>query len=258
MVDSVFLTAMAFKHYIRPNKLLVTLVQLMFPLALYLAVTSHAEWYWWLTAFVFYFLYVCVGNNIGMHRYFCHQHFEANKFVEYLFVWTAGMSIMGSPLSWPVTHLHHHIHSDTDLDLHGPKVGLRSLLFYFYKDVPIDEKVLNNKRVADLNLQYGWLHRYYWLYVIANLIVFALLGYKVFLFVWFLPATFSLWVISYSIYIQHCPNGASNNRWYLWIGLGEGLHYNHHQRPGQSDTAMNPKEFDYIHWISKLFAKRFY
>lgn len=227
------------------------------PLALYLGYVSGAAWYWWAVSFFFYFLYLCIGNNLALHRYFCHNHFTVSRPVEWFFIWTSAMSMMGSPVSWPTTHMHHHMHSDTEKDLHGPVIGFKTLLFYFYAETPIDEKVYSSQRFKMLYEKYGWLQINYWYFILANVAVLALIGYKVFLFCWFIPATVSLWVISFSIYMQHWPNGASNNRYYSLIGLGESLHYNHHLKPGVSNTAFNPGEFDYMHWIAKLFAKKF-
>lgn len=249
---------MSLKRFIRPNKELATLGQLMMPVAVYLALTSNAEWYWWLISLFFYALYLCIGNNLAMHRYFCHNHFEVSKPVECLFVWTSAMSMMGSPVSWPTTHLHHHIHYDTDRDLHGPVIGIQTLLFYFYGGTEIDERVFKSKRFNDLAERYGWLHNNYWYFILFNAVLLLLLGWKVLLFCWLLPATISLWVISFAIYIQHWPKGgASNNTYYTFIGLGETLHLNHHLKPGTSNTAFKAGEIDYMHWIAKLFAKKF-
>jgi fatty-acid desaturase len=61
------------KWIIQPNYLWMTAMQILTPVWVYLAWGS--EWYWWAIAFVFYFLYLCIGNNIGMHRYYCHRYF---------------------------------------------------------------------------------------------------------------------------------------------------------------------------------------
>jgi stearoyl-CoA desaturase (delta-9 desaturase) len=250
---------MKLKRWIEPNKELITVVQLLWPLAIYFAVTANAEWYWWVASFVFYFFYCAIGNNLAMHRYFCHKHFELSKPMEYFFLWCSSMSTLGSPLSYAIPHLVHHKHPDSDQDPHGPTAGLKSILYYFHRHLHINEKTIISRRVFELAKQYCWLHRNYWLFVTANLIVFALLGWKVFVFCWFLPATTTLWAVSIAIYLQHWPKGsASNNHLYAWFGWGESLHANHHVLPGSSNTAINPGEFDYTHWLAKLFAKRFY
>ena len=249
---------MNLKRLVRPNKEFVTVLELLSPLAVYLAATSGAEWYWWLTAFVFYFLYMVIGNHIAMHRYFCHGQFEVSRLTECLFVWTSAMSAMGSPISWPVMHMHHHKHSDGPLDVHGPTVGFKTVLYYFYRNVEIDPAVFKSPRYKYLVERYWWVNKYYWYLVLANVGVLALLGWKVFLFVWFLPVTLTVSVIAISIYMQHWPKGsATNDRYYSLIGLGESLHLNHHLKPGVSNTAFNPGEFDYMHWVAKLFATRF-
>lgn len=246
------------RHWIEPNKQLMTLVQLSLPVAIYLAI--GAEWYWWLVAFVFYFLYCAIGNNLAMHRYFTHNQFELSKPTEYFFLWCSSMSILGSPISYAIPHLVHHKYPDSDVDPHGPTAGIKSLIYYFHRAVPTDKGTIVNRRIVELSRKYHWLHKNYWLFVLANLGLMLVLNYKLVLFCWLLPASISLWAISLTVYFQHWPKGSAtnSNRLYGWYGWGEGLHLNHHLIPGTSNTAINPGERDYTHLLAKLFAKRFY
>ena len=250
---------MMLKRWIEPNKYLITVVQLLFPVAVYLAIASSAEWYWWVLSFVFYFLYCAVGNNLAMHRYFCHRQFELSRPMELFFLWCSTMSTLGSPLSYAIPHLIHHKNPDSDVDPHGPSAGVKSILYCFHRHLHVNEKTIISKRIAELVRKYCWVHRNYWYIVLAQVAVMWLIDYKVMLFCWLLPASFTLWAVGVAIYLQHWPRGsASNNKLYGWYGWGEGLHLNHHLMPGTSDTAVNPGEFDYTHWLAKLFAKKFY
>ena len=250
---------MILKRWIEPNKELITIVQLLLPVAVYLAVSSNAEWYWWALSLVFYFFYCAVGNNLAMHRYFCHKQFELSRPMEWFFLWCSSMSTLGSPLSYAIPHLVHHKYPDTDQDPHGPMAGLKSILYCFHRHLHINETTIISKRVIELVKHYCWIHRYYWIFVFANVAVMWTIDYKVMLFCWLLPASVTLWAVGIAIYLQHWPKGApSNNKLYGWYGWGEGLHLNHHLLPGKSDTAINPGERDYTHWLAKLFAKRFY
>lgn len=248
---------MSKKYWLVPNKTLITLVQLILPLAIYLAI--GAEWYWWALSFIFYFLYCAVGNNLALHRYFTHNQFELHTPVEYFFLWCSSMSTLGSPISYAIPHLVHHKYPDSDIDPHGPTAGIKSILYYFHREMPKDKGNIVNKRIVELSKRYGWVHNYYWLFVFGNVLAMFLINWKVALFCWLLPASITLWAVGISIYLQHWPKGyASNNKFYWWFGWGEGLHYNHHLIPGTSNTAINPGEHDYTHTIAKLFAKRFY
>ena len=248
---------MTLKHWREPNKELITVMQLLFPLAVYLAI--GAEWYWWALSIIFYFFYCAVGNNLAMHRYFCHKQFELSKPMEYFFLWCSSMSTLGSPLSYAIPHLVHHKYPDSDMDPHGPMAGIKSLLYYFHRHLPTDKFTLTSRRIVELSKQYCWLHRNYGYFVLANVAVLWAIDFKVMLFCWLLPASFTLWAVSIAIYLQHWPKGsASNNKLYGWYGWGEGLHLNHHLLPGSSNTAINLGERDYTHQLAKLFAKRFY
>ena len=82
------------KYLIKPNYVWMTLMQILLPLWIYLAI--GAEWYWYAVAFVFYFLYLCIGNNVGMHRFYSHRYFEMSK---------------------PVANAHHPTKYSTGLDI---------------------------------------------------------------------------------------------------------------------------------------------
>lgn len=241
--------------YIEPNRVNITIVQLLLPLALYWALTVDVEWYWWLVSFVAYFLYCGIGNNLAMHRYFCHKHFELSKPMESLFLWCSSMSCLGSPLSYAIPHLVHHKNPDSDVDPHGPTAGLKSLLYFYHRHLCMTDNLIINRRVVELAKRYCWLHHKYWFYVLGMAGIMYLISWKLFLFGWLLPASFTLWAVSIAIYLQHWGNAPSNNRYYSWFGFGEGLHANHHVNPGLSNTAMNPGEYDYTHMLARLFAK---
>jgi stearoyl-CoA desaturase (delta-9 desaturase) len=243
---------------IQPNKVGITIVQLLFPVAVFWGIGSSAEWYWWLVAFLFYFLYCAVGNNLAMHRYYCHKHFELSKPMEYFFLWCSSMSILGSPLSYAIPHLMHHKNPDCELDPHGPTVGLKSLLYFFHRHLQIDKETLISRRVIELTRRYGWLHKNYYLFVIANVVIMSLISWKVVLFCWLIPAGATLWAVAVAIYLQHIGYKPSNNAFYSWFGWGEGLHANHHIFPGKADTALKPGETDWTYQLSRVFAKKFY
>ena len=116
------------RYLIRPNYIWMTLMQLMLPVYIYFAITSGAGWHYYLMLFVFYFLYLSIGNNIGLHRFFSHRYFEMSRPIEYFVAWCSTMSCLGSPLSYVCVHNIHHKSYDTDLDPHGRKRGWKSML----------------------------------------------------------------------------------------------------------------------------------
>ena len=243
---------------LQPNKLIMTAIQLLLPIIIYIVIQLHVSWTWWLATFVFYFVYCCIGNNIALHKFYSHKQFDINPVTEIFFAWASAISCLGSPISYAIPHLVHHKYPDTDLDPHGPTVGIKSLLYYFHRHLHINDRTIYSKRVVELAKRYKLLHKYYWGFVVLNIILFYLIGgINAVIFCWALPACLTLWAVSLAIYLQHNGGSASNNRYYSWFGWGEGLHLNHHLSPMISNTAMHIHEFDYSHAIARLFATKF-
>lgn len=239
------------KKLIQPNRYMMTVLQLLLPVWIYLAWGS--EWYWYALTFVFYFLYLCVGNNIGMHRFYSHRYFEMHKPVEYFVGWCACVAGLGSPLSYVATHIIHHRFYDTEKDLHGWSRGWKSVLYCFHRYIhPKD--IIFTKNLTKLMQEYHFINDYYWLLVAGNAILFYLIGgWNVFLFCWALPASLTLWAVAVFLLLQHDQYGPSNTRSYMWFVWGETWHANHHADPSLEDCSLGQSR-DWTYELSKLFA----
>lgn len=232
----------------------MTAMQLLLPLYIYWAITSDApDWYWLLT-FLFYFLYLCIGNNIGLHRLFHHRHFSVSKPMEYFIAWCSTMACLGSPLSYSTIHVIHHKIPDTEKDPHGPDRGWKSVLFYYHL-TPTPDEYMYSKHLAVL-LRYWWiLHNYYWLIVFANAaLIYLLFGWTALLFCWLIPASLTLWGVAIVLLMQHNANGPSNTRSYQWFGFGEAFHKNHHENPGLANHP-DPGCIDWTYQLCKILSK---
>lgn len=243
------------KWLLQPNYLVTTLMQLMLPVFLYLAYISGASIAWWGGTLVFYFIYLAIGNNVGFHRFFCHRYFEMYKPIEWVVTWAATVSCLGSPLSYVIIHNIHHKFSDTNNDVHGPQFGWKSVLFCFHKHINSKE-IVCTRNLSRLTKQYHILHDYYTIFVLLNALIFLVLGWKVFLFYWALPASMTLWAVAFVLLLQHEDNQPSNTRRYQWFGWGETFHKNHHDHPQLKNHAMESPDVDWTYHLCKLLAKR--
>ena len=243
------------KWLIQPNYVWMTVLQLLLPVFLFLGLQAAAEWYWWVMTFVFYFLYLCIGNNVGMHRYYCHRYFEMHKPVEWIVAWCATMACLGSPLSYANVHVVHHKFADTKLDPHGRQRGWKSVLYWFHKHLyPCD--MIFTRNIVKLTKQYKILHEYYWLWVFGMAIVMYLIGgWNVLLFCWLIPASLTLWAVAFVLLLQHDDKGPSNTRIYQWFGFAETWHKNHHDFPSLDNHA-DAGEKDWTYILSRLLAKK--
>jgi len=73
-----------------------------------------------LKVFLFSQLYsICA--NVAFHRFFAHNSFETSRPMRFLLAIMGTFSLQRGPLWWAATHRHHHVHCDTDKDVHSPK-----------------------------------------------------------------------------------------------------------------------------------------
>ncbi len=58
----------------------------------------------------------------GYHRYFSHRAYETSRAFQFvLAVRSRRATSQKSVLWWAAKHRHHHLHSDTELDVHSPR-----------------------------------------------------------------------------------------------------------------------------------------
>ncbi len=246
------------KKYLAHTVEATSILQLSLPFTVWLGYTWQVSWIWWfLAVFSAAFVYVLIGNNVSMHRYFTHKHFTVSKPVELFFLWIGSMLGFGGPLSYALTHIVHHRYPDSEHDPHGPARGKRAWLVYFQKTVDITETPVFNRHIVDLNKKYRWLHDYYVPFVLANALVLWLIDPKVFLFLWAIPASIGCWIVTICIWRQHLGLHANNSPIANWDVIYEGLHANHHDYPMAPNTAIHSGEIDWTYQASRLFRPKY-
>ena len=61
------------------------------------------------------------GIGAGYHRYFSHRSYATSRVFQFLLAVLAQTTAQKSVLWWAAKHRHHHLHSDTDEDVHSPR-----------------------------------------------------------------------------------------------------------------------------------------
>jgi len=248
------------KKLLQPSNEFASLMQLMLPVYLYIALQIDALWYWWALAVFFWLaVYTLFGNNIILHRYLCHGHFTLAKWKEYPLLWMSCMIGVGGPLNYAMTHLVHHNpkYTDTPMDPHGPIRGFRSWLICFQKTVDPGKTPIFSRRILELKNRYQWIHDYYTIIVLVSALILYAIDLKVFLFLWAIPASATCWTISIAVWRQHIGLTAQNTPTHRWEIFYEGLHKNHHDYPMAPDTAVRPGEIDWTYQASKLLRPKY-
>jgi stearoyl-CoA desaturase (Delta-9 desaturase) len=57
----------------------------------------------------------------GYHRLFSHRAYSTSRVFQFILAFIAQSSAQKSVLWWASKHRHHHLHSDTERDVHSPR-----------------------------------------------------------------------------------------------------------------------------------------
>lgn len=233
----------------------------------------------WFALGVCLFLYALrvFALTAGYHRYFSHNSFKTSRAFQFILGFVAASSAQLGPLWWAAHHRHHHLHSDTEQDIHSPaRRGLfwshiGWLLCRKYATTELD-RIKDFARFPELR----WLDRFH---VIPPL----LLGFGLFylgnhlqvvapqlgtsgwqLTMWgFFLSTVLVYHATFCINsLTHCignrrfnTNDHSRNSMILaLITFGEGWHNNHHRYPVSTRQGLYWWEIDITYYILKFLS----
>ncbi len=178
------------------------------------------------------------GVTAGYHRYFSHRSFKTSRFGQFVFAFLAMSSAQKSVLWWAALHRHHHLHSDSEEDVHSP---VHRSFFYSHVGWIFDKKH-DKTRIDDVPdlakfPELRFLDRFQlvppFLLAIACFLIDGWSG----LFIGFFVSTVFLYHGTFFINSLAHVHGSQryvtgddsrNNWWLALITLGEGWHNNHH------------------------------
>lgn len=209
-----------------------------------------------LTIFM-YFLTFGFGVSATFHRAVTHRSIDMHPLVEMAGKFFASMGGTGSPISWVMTHIAHHRHSDTPLDPHPPEKISTTLMGQYPK---VDTRGLRRYASSKFN---RIMHRYYFLILALYGLAWGLLGVEFFFYGFLYPIMLtviasnfvnkyahsdSLW---FNYRLHDTKDSSQNSPIVAWLTWGEGWHNTHHKFPGRASFSMKPNEVD----ISFLFVQ---
>jgi stearoyl-CoA desaturase (delta-9 desaturase) len=195
----------------------------------------------------------------GYHRYFSHRAYSTSRAFQFTLAFLAQSSAQKSVLWWAAKHRHHHLHSDTEQDVHSPRhKGLLyshiSWIFYRQHDATDLTKVSDFASYPELM----WLHKFEVLpaVVIAGL-CFLIAGLPG-LVVGFLWSTVLLYHATFCINSlahvhgrkRYVTGDDSRNNWLLALfTMGEGWHNNHHAYQSSAQQGFRWWEIDVTYYV---------
>jgi stearoyl-CoA desaturase (delta-9 desaturase) len=195
----------------------------------------------------------------GYHRYFSHRAYATSRVFQFCLAFLAQSSAQKSVLWWAAKHRHHHLHSDTEEDVHSPR---RHGFFYSHVGWVFARRhdTTDMAKVADLARypELVWLHRW----ELAPAVALASLCFLVDgwpgLVVGYLWSTVLVYHATFSINSlahvrgqqRYVTGDDSRNNWLLAIiTMGEGWHNNHHAFQSSARQGFKWWEWDPTFYI---------
>lgn len=213
----------------------------------------------------------------GFHRLFAHRTYTTGRIFQFLLAFTGTAAYQKGPLWWSAHHRRHHLHADTEKDLHSPltRTFWRSHVGWFLSSdsQATDQRLITNLiKYADLR----FLDRYYSLPP-ALLAVGAFLlgsvlqrytpglgtsGWQMLVWGFFVSTvllyhgTFTVNSLAHIFGSRRFPtnDNSRNNLFVALITLGEGWHNNHHHYQSSERQGIYWWELDVSHYTLRVLS----
>jgi stearoyl-CoA desaturase (Delta-9 desaturase) len=242
-----------------PSAIPFVLVHLACIAAFWTGVTSQAV----AICLVLYWLRI-FAIGAGYHRYFSHRAYRTSRVFQFILALLSQSSAQKSVLWWASKHRHHHLHSDTQTDIHSPrhKGFIYSHLGWIFarsNDATDLFKIADLARYPELI----WLHKHELVppFVLA-LVCYAIGGWPG-LIVGFFWSTVLVYHATFCINSlahvrgrrRYVTGDDSRNNWLLAIfTMGEGWHNNHHAYQSSVRQGFRWWEIDLTFYILKVLS----
>jgi stearoyl-CoA desaturase (delta-9 desaturase) len=200
----------------------------------------------------------------GYHRYFSHRAYKTSRAFQFVLAFLSQSSAQKSVLWWAAMHRHHHLHSDTEMDIHSPrhKGFIYSHVGWIFTR---SSDQLDLDRIADFARypELKWLHRYELVPpLLLALFCYAIGGWPG-LVVGFFWSTVLVYHATFCINSlahvcgrrRYLTADDSRNNWLLALfTMGEGWHNNHHAYQSSVRQGFSWWEIDVTFYLLKALA----
>jgi stearoyl-CoA desaturase (Delta-9 desaturase) len=204
------------------------------------------------------------GVTAGYHRYFSHRSFKTSRVGQFLLAFLAQSSAQRGVLWWAATHRHHHRHSDTEEDVHSPRMRGFAYSHLGWIFNPKHQET-ETEAVPDLAKypELVWLDRHPYLPAAVLAVGCWLLAGWAGLVVGFFWSTVLLYHGTFFINSLAHVHGSQryvtgddsrNNWWLALITLGEGWHNNHHAYQRSTRQGFRWYEVDPTFYVLKALS----
>jgi stearoyl-CoA desaturase (delta-9 desaturase) len=200
----------------------------------------------------------------GYHRYFSHRAFSTSRAFQLVLAFAAQSTAQKSVLWWATLHRHHHLHSDTERDVHSPrqKGFLYSHVGWIFAR---RQDSVDLTRIADFARfpELMWLHRFELVPAVALAVACYLLDGWTGLVIGFFWSTVLVFHATFCINSlahvhgrkRYVTGDDSRNNWFLaFFTMGEGWHNNHHACQSSVRQGFKWWEYDLTYYLLKMFS----
>jgi stearoyl-CoA desaturase (delta-9 desaturase) len=232
-------------------------------LACFAAIWTGITWQAVVLGIVLYWIRI-FAIGAGYHRYFSHRSYSTSRVFQFILAFAAQSTTQKSVLWWAAKHRHHHLHSDTDRDVHSPRhTGfLYSHLGWIFSRA---HDTFDPVKVADLTRypELVWLHRYEKVPAIALAVLCYLIAGWPGLVVGFFWSTVAVYHATFCINSvahvfgrkRYVTGDDSRNNWLLaFFTMGEGWHNNHHAYQSSVRQGFRWWEIDPTFYVLKALS----
>src|SRR5579872_5123032 len=200
----------------------------------------------------------------GYHRYFSHRAYSTSRAFQFVLAILSQSTAQKSVLWWTAKHRHHHLHSDTEHDVHSPRHRgfLYSHVGWIFSR---EHDNVDLNKVADLARypELMWLHKHELVPAAILALLCFLLGGWPGLVVGFFWSTVLVYHATFCINSLAHVRGSkryitgddSRNNWLLALfTMGEGWHNNHHAYQSSARQGFHWWEIDPTFYLLKLLS----
>ena len=206
-------------------------------LACFAAIWTGVTWQSAVLCVALYWIRIFV-IGAGYHRYFSHRAYATSRVFQFILAVVAQSTLQKSVLWWAAKHRHHHLHSDTEDDVHSPRhtgflYSHMGWIFARRHDTFEMVKIADFARYPELM----WLHKHErWPAYALAVLCFLIAGWPglVVGFFWSTCLVFhGTFCINSLAHVKgskrYVTGDDSRNNWLLAVfTMGEGWHNNHH------------------------------
>jgi len=242
-----------------PSAVPFVLVHLACVAALWTGVTYDAL----VLCFLLYWLRI-FAIGAGYHRYFSHRAYRTSRAFQFALAVLSQSTAQKSVLWWASKHRHHHLHSDTETDVHSPRhkgfvYSHLGWIFSRKNDVADLVKVADFARYPELM----WLHKHELVPPTVLALLSVLIAGWSGLVVGFFWSTVLVYHATFCINSlahvrgrrRYVTGDDSRNNWLLALfTMGEGWHNNHHAYQSSARQGFRWWEVDATFYLLKALS----